>query len=121
MREEEHRKEQHGDYPCADLYFPDLSCEHLDHDIGEKSESDSVGNVIGKRHHCKGKESGNRRGNILPIDILDASHHKNADIDEGGTVRKSGNQLCKRSEEKCGHKCGGCDERGKTGLSLPLQ
>ena len=33
VRKEEHCKEQHGDYPCADLYFLDLSCEHFDYDI----------------------------------------------------------------------------------------
>ena len=50
MCEKEHCDKECGNYPRAELDFLNITAENADYDVGDKSECDSVRDVVGERH-----------------------------------------------------------------------
>ena len=103
MCQGQHCDEQQRDDPGTCFYFLGISAENTDHDVGDQAEGNSVGNVVGKGHHGKGQEGGNRGFEVVPIDVLDRRYHQDADVNQRGGGGATGNQLCHGAEEH-GHK-----------------
>ena len=92
MGEEEHESEENCDNPGAGVDFLCLACEELDGNVGDKTESDTVGNVVGEGHHGNGQESGNGDGRVIPVNVLYTADHKNTYIDKGCCISCCGNE-----------------------------
>ena len=93
MSQQQHRHKQEGDDPGADLDLLEIPAEGTDHHIGDQSEGDSIGNIIGKGHHGKSKKRGNGNLEVRPVDLFHRTHHQNPDIDQSGGGGTPGHQL----------------------------
>ena len=86
MGKEEHRKEEKGYNPRSDFDFLNLSAEKSDNHVRDKTERDTVRNVVSERHYSHREECGNGNGNVRPFDILNATDHENSHVNERGAV-----------------------------------
>ena len=97
MGQEEHCDEECGDDPGADLDLLYVAAEDADHDVGDETEGDAVGDVIGKGHERQREEGGNRVSEVAPVDVRDRHHHEEADVDQRRRRSAARDELCDRA------------------------
>ena len=94
MSQKKHSYEEGSDYPraCFDLF--DISAENADDYVGDKTESDTVRDIVGKGHKRHSQECGNGNLEIVPFDIFNGHHHKYSHIDQSRCRSATWNKLC---------------------------
>ena len=112
--QEEHQREQDADDPRAGVDFLDLAGEDLHEHIGDQTEGDTVGDVVGQGHERDRHEAGHGGGRIVPVDVADVGHHQNADVDQRRGAGVGRDELRHGGEEHCDEEHRGRGHRGKT-------
>ena len=111
--QEEHEQEEDADDPCACVDLLYLACEELDHDVGEQTESDTVRDIICKRHHSERQEGRDCDFRIGPFDVFHAADHEHSDIDEGGRSSAGRDEDSDRAQEHCDEEKSGRSQSGE--------
>lgn len=93
MCQKQHCDKQECDHPGAAFDFFKVTAENADDNVGNQSESNTIGDIIRKWHDGQGEESGNCGFQIVPVDILNGSHHQKAHINQSRSGSASGNEL----------------------------
>lgn len=70
MGQKQHCDKQDCDHPGASFDLPDISAEDADNNVGNQAESDTVGDIVGKRHNGQRQECGDGNFQIIPIVVL---------------------------------------------------
>jgi len=98
-----------------DVLLGVLAGEEGDQGIGNGADTDTVGNGVGQRHHNQSKECGNRRPHINHINLHDVLAHQNADEDQSGSSRASGNDGSQRGQDQAESEADRSHNTGQTG------
>ena len=97
MCQKKHGDEKRSNDPGARLYLFDISAAYAYYNVGDKTEGDSVRDVVCKGHQGQGKKSGNRDLEIVPFDVLDRHHHEDSHVDQRRSSSTAGYQLGNRA------------------------
>lgn len=117
MGEQKHRNKQCGYDPGASSDLLEIATEHADNNVGDQTERNAVGAVVGKRHHGQGQKCGDCNPKVVPVHVLYRAHHQEADINQCSGSGAAGNQLSDGAEEHCHKEEQSAEYGGKSGTA----
>ena len=118
--DEKLQEEQDRQNVCQDRNVLCLAGERGDDGVGDERHADAVADRACDGHEDEHERNGDNLENIVPVDLLEAAYHEDADIDQSCTRCRSGDQSRDGGDEHAQQEHYSGRQRGKAGAAARL-